>query len=189
MFDINCNSGSRLGLNERAAKGQPSARGWLLLAVQPPPSEATRARVPHMVTDMPKPSRNSWVNMGSFRCDGKCDFMKDHPSKTLTSPDHQPVSEDVDDEAYTRELEALVDDDSEALPGSSKRTTSGVFTFARPVDYYSKAIRLLSGLATIDTMLVIQTTGCPSCALAGVHPLALRSLCCSSSVSQFVGVV
>ena len=46
MFDINCNSGSRLGMNERAAKGQPIVRDWLLLAVQPPPSEATRARVP-----------------------------------------------------------------------------------------------------------------------------------------------
>ena len=122
-----------------------------------------------MVTDMPKPSRNSWVNMGSFRCDGKCDFMKDHPNKNLTSPDHQVVSEDVDDEQYTQVLEAP-DDDSDVLPGTSKRQTSGVFTFARPVDYYSKVLNLLTGLGTTDTMLIIQTTGCPSCALAGVRP-------------------
>ena len=111
--------------------------------------------------------------------------MNDHPNKTLTSPDHQPVSEDVDDEQYTKELAALLDDESEALPGKPQR----MFTFARPVEYYSKVLNVLRGLGSIDTMLVIQTTGCPSCALAGVRPLALRSLCCSSSVSRFVVVV
>ena len=185
MFDIKCTSGSRLGMNERAAKAQTIVRDWLLLAVQPAPSEASRAQVPHMVTDMPRPSRNSWVHMGNLRCDGTCEFMKAHPSKSLTSSDHQPVSEDMDDEQYTAELAALLDDESDAVPGKAQR----VFTFARSVEYYSKVLSVLSGLGRADTMLVIQTTGCPSCALAGVRPLALCCLCCSSSVSQFVGVV
>ena len=185
MFDIKCTSGSRLGMNERAAKAQTIVRDWLLLSVQPAPSEASRAQVPHMVTDMPRPSRNSWVHMGNLRCDGTCEFMKTHRSKSLNDPDHQPVSEDVDDEQYTTELAALLDDESDAQPGKAQR----MFTFARPVEYYSKVLSVLSGLGRVDTMLVIQTTGCPSCALAGARPLALCCLCCSSSVSQFVGVV
>ena len=116
MFDIKCTSGSRLGINERAAKAQTIVRDWLLLAVQPAPSEASRAQVPHMVMDMPRPSRNSWVHMGNLRCDGTCEFMKTHPSKSLDSSDHQPVSEDVDDEQYTTELAALLDDESDAPP-------------------------------------------------------------------------
>ena len=103
--------------------------------------------------------------------------------KSLTSPDHQPVSEDVDDEQYTSELADMLDD-AEPLPGKPQR----VFTFARPVEYYSKLLTVLSGLGSVDTMLVIQTTGSPCCALAGVRPLAMHSLCCSSFVSQFVGV-
>ena len=133
-----------------------------------------------MVTDMPRPSRNSWVHMGNLRCDGKCEFMKNHPSQ-----DHQPVGEDMDNEQYATELTAQLDDESDALPGKAQR----LFTFARPVEYYSKVLNVLSGIGRVDTMLVIQTTGCPSCALAGARPLALCCLCCSSSVSQFVGVV
>ena len=96
---------------------------------------------------------------------------EDHPSKSLNSSDRQPVSEDMDDEQYTAELAALLDDESDAVPGKAQR----VFTFARSVEYYSKVLSVLSGLGRVDTMLVIQTTGCPSCALAGVRPLAL---CC-----------
>ena len=149
IFDIKCTSGSRLGIFERAAKAQSVVRDWLLLAVQPAPSEASRAQVPHMITDMPRPSRNSWARMGSLRCNGSCDFLKNHPVKSLTSPDHQPGSEDLADDQYTTELANLCNDgDPEAdLPGKPQRA----FTFARPGEYYATLLAILNGLGRLGT--------------------------------------
>ena len=168
IFDIKCTSGSRMGLFQQAGRdsGRGAIRDWLLLAVKTT-SGTFRDKVPHSISDMPRASSFSFTGFGNMRCDGQCEFIQNHSKKDLT--DHQPQQEDSAESQYAAELAAMIGPPPSEPSGSKAKD---VFTFVRPVEYYSRLLKVahsLGPVGTPETLLIIQTTGCPSCALAAVH--------------------
>ena len=130
-------------------------------------SDTFRDKVPHFISDMPRASSFSFAGWGKLRCDGLCQFIQNHSKKDLT--DHQPQQEDSAESQYAAELAAMLGPPPSEPSGSKAKD---VFTFVRPVEYYSRLLKVahsLGPVGTPETLLIIQTTGCPSCALAAVH--------------------
>lgn len=135
---------------------------WLVLAVQPHPdsvdSESKQrlskltGSVPYIISDMPKRASRkdrTWVT-----CTGNCAFRRD-------KPDAEASEAEAEGEADSALLQDSDDDHSNS--NSRKHT---VWSFARPVDYYTKVFRQACFSGSVGSVLIIQTTGCPNSYLA-----------------------